>query len=808
MPLDPLSVDRLYRKTDLSHLTFTTTSDLEEVGTLVGQDRALEAVRFGARVRGRGYNIFVVGPKASGKHAAVGTYLSERAATLPAPDDWVYVHDFSDNHRPLALRLPPGLGGLLQENMAKLVSDLKATVPSVFEGEDYRGKREALDRGFAERGEALFKEVAEQAKSHGLVLLRTQQGLVVAPLQEDGKPMPPEDFQALPESRRTALQHKIIEVERHLQDVLRHAPRLERERRDAVIALVQETARALVEDEMEEAREGLPDDPALMAWMADVEADLIDNIEAFARQEQTQEAADRSLVPGEDVDPLKRYDVNVLVENYSDRGAPVVTEDHPTLGRLLGRIEYRAQLGAMVTDFTLIRPGALHRANGGYLLINGRKLLTQPHAWDALKRALYGQTVTIESPFEAATTALAVSIQPAPIPLSVKVVLFGDQWLHLQLAALDPDFGDLFKVIADFDEVLDRDEAHAELFARLIATVQKREKLRPFDKPAVARVIEHSARLVSDATKVTTRIGLIADVMREADYVGRDARHTIIRAGDVEAALAANARRGDRMERRSREMILRETVLVSTEGAVVGQLNGLSVLTIGSVMFGKPTRITARVRMGAGEQGGGKLVDIEREVELGGPLHSKGVLILQGYLAATYCPDVPLSLQASLVFEQSYGGVDGDSASSTELYALISALAELPIRQGIAVTGSVNQMGEVQAIGGVNEKIEGFFEICRERGLTGDQGVMIPAANVDNLMLKHEVVEACAAGTFRIWAVSTIAEGIELLTGVAAGERGADGLFPQGSVNAAVEARLHEFAARHRAYRRPDADPA
>lgn len=798
MPIDPLAPAQLYRHTDLAHLTFETTGELEQVDTLVGQDRALEAVRFGARMRGRGYNIFVVGPKASGKHAAVDSYLSDRAKSLPPADDWVYVHDFERPHRARALRLPAGMGAELKARMGKLVTDLKATVPAVFEGEDYRVKRETLDRSFNERGEALFKTVADEARARGLILVRTQQGLVIAPTQTDGKAMPPEEFQALPDPERERIQKLIQEVQETLQEVGRKTPKLERERREAVQALIRETAAVVVDEEIDEARAGLPTDPYLQNWLDEARADLIEHIEAFGHQNPEALGA----VPAPRPDPFKRYEVNVLVANSTTRGAPVEMEDHPTLGNLIGRIEHRAQMGAMLTDFTLIRPGALHRANGGYLLINGRKLLTQPHAWDALKRALYGQTIKIEAPYESAATALAVSIQPTPIPLQVKVVLFGDQQLYLTLQAMDPDFGDLFKVIADFDEVMDRDAEHDTMFARMVATVQQREKLRPFDRAAVARVIEHGARLVSDSTKITARIGLIADVMREADYAGRDARHRVIQAEDVEAGIAAQQRRADRIERRSREMILRETMLVTTTGATVGQVNGLSVLSIGATAFGKPTRITARVRMGGGEPGGGKLVDIEREVELGGPLHSKGVLILQGYVAGTFCPETPIALQASLVFEQSYGGVDGDSASSTELYALLSALSEIPIRQGIAVTGSVNQMGEVQAIGGVNEKIEGFFDICAARGLTGDQGVMIPAANVENLMLKRAVVEACEAGTFRIWAVRTIAEGIEILTGVPAGERAEGGAFPPGSVNAKVEARLTAFAERGRAFRK------
>lgn len=786
MPVPALSADALYRHTDLSDLGFRTTKDLEPVDTLVGQERALEAVRFAARMRARGYNLFVIGPKGSGKHAAVLGYLRSRAASFPAVDDWVYVNDFKDPHRPIALRLPPGTGPDLCQRIEKLIGDLKASVAAVLEGEDYRLRREAIDRDFAEKTEAELETVAKTAREKDLLLVRTPQGFAVTP-EDGGKPMAPEKFNALPKVRRERLQKEIEAVQELLREALHKGPLLERDRQKSVRELNDSIARSLVDEEIAEVREGLATTPELDAWLGDLHADLIDNINLFAQGAGGQQEGQTD--PAMAADPQRRFRVNVFVSNDSTNGAPVVLEDHPTLGRLVGRIEYRAHMGSMVTDFTLVRSGALHRANGGYLLIDALKLIQQPFAWDALKRALYNGSVTIESPQEAMATALAVSIQPVDIPLSVKVVLFGDQRIYHMLSGLDPDFADLFKVAADFDDIMERNAEHDALFARLVATIQKNEDLRPFDRKAVERVVEHCSRLVGDSERVTTRVGLIADLMREADYQGREKDHKTIVRDDVEAALDAHRRRSDRIERRMREQILRETILIDTAGAAVGQVNGLSVLQIGTLMFGRPSRITARVRAGTG-----KVVDIEREVELGGPLHSKGVLILQGYLASTYATDVPTSLQASLVFEQSYGGVDGDSASSAELYALLSALSDVPIRQNIAVTGSVNQMGEVQAIGGVNEKIEGFFDVCEARGLTGEQGVMIPAANTAHLMLKQEVRDAVAAGTFRIWAVATIAEGIEILTGTAAGERDPEGAYPEDSINARVETRLHAFA--------------
>lgn len=800
MSLPPLTPDALYRRSDLSALSFRTTKDLEPVETLIGQDRALEAVRFAARMRARGYNLFVIGPKGSGKHAAVQGYLSERAERFPSGDDWVYVNDFDDPHRPIALKLPAGRGPELNRRIEKLIDDLTASVAAVLEGEDYRTRREAIDRDFAKQSESLFEAVAAAAKEKDLILVRTEQGFAVAP-EDAGKPMAQEKFNALPEVRRERLQKDIEAIQVLLRDALHKAPLLERDRQKAVRALNDTVARSLVDEEIAEVRDGLDAPAELDAWITALQEDLVEKIHLFAQppeakaQQAQQARAQQIQADPSAADPLRRFRVNVFVTHDPAAGAPIVIEDHPTLGRLVGRIEYRAQMGSMLTDFTLVRPGALHCANGGYLLVDALKLLQQPFAWDALKRALYSARVSIESPQDAATTALAVSIQPADIPLAVKVVLFGDQRLYHTLAAADPDFADLFKVAADFDDIMDRNGEHDALYARLIATIQQNETLRPLDRRAVERVIEHCARLVGDKDRVTTRVGLIADVLREADYQARERDRKTIGRDDVEAALEAARRRSDRIERRMREQVLRETMLIDTDGAVVGQVNGLSVLQIGTHAFGRPSRITARVRTGTG-----RFVDIEREVELGGPLHTKGVLILQGYLGATYATDVPASVQASLVFEQSYGGVDGDSASSTELYALLSALAEVPIRQGIAVTGSVNQMGEVQAIGGVNEKIEGFFDICAERGLTGEQGVLIPAANTRHLMLKAEVREAVKDGRFSIWAVSTIAEGIEILTALPAGERDADGAFPDGSINARVEARMRAFAEARRRF--------
>jgi lon-related putative ATP-dependent protease len=486
---------------------------------------------------------------------------------------------------------------------------------------------------------------------------------------------------------------------------------------------------------------------------------------------------------------LRRYQVNLLVDHSRNHGAPVVYEDNPSYQNLVGQVEYMAQLGALSTDFNLIRAGALHRANGGYLILDARKLLMQPYAWEGLKRVLRSSQIRIESLGQMLSLVSTMSLEPEAIPVKTKVLLLGERMLYYLLSAFDPEFNDLFKVGADFDDAMDRNAGNDALYARLIGTIAKQDGLNPFDPSGVTRVIEHSSRVAGDSEKLLTQQRELVDLLRESDYWARAASRTAVTAADVQKAIDARTRRADRVRERLQEEYLKGTLLIDTTGERVGQVNGLSVVQLGGFAFGHPVRITARVRLGKGE-----VIDIEREVELGGPIHSKGVLILSGFLGARYAHEHPLSLSASLVFEQSYSGVEGDSASSAELYALLSALSGLGIKQSLAVTGSVNQHGQVQAIGGVNEKIEGFFDLCKARGLTGEQGVLIPESNVRHLMLRSDVVEAVESGQFRIYSAETIDQGIELLTGVPAGERDASGKFPPDSVNYKVEARLIELA--------------
>ena len=696
------------------------------------------------------------------------------------------------------------LGRRFRRDMQQLVEDLNTALPTIFESEDYRNRRQLIDQEFRDRQDKVFEDIQEKAAPQHITLVRTPTGLAMVPVK-DGEVLSPQDFQKLPEEERKTLQAAIEALQTEMAANLQNLPRWDKERRERLRELNREVTTFAVSPHIVALRAAYMDFPEVVAYLDAVEKDIIDNSIALFLQDEAdaQSQGPGQQQPGEHPVPegrarrrlsFRRYEVNLFVDNEADgSGAPVVHEDHPTHPNLIGRIEQQAELGTLLTDFTLLRPGALHRANGGYLLLDARKLLMAPAAWEELKRVLFAREVRIESLTQSYFGT--VTLDPEPIPLEVKVVLFGDRQLYYTLAQADPEFDELFKVAADFEDEVPRDGATVERYVALIASQVRRNKLRALDRAAVDRVIDHSARLVSDAEKLSARVGPVADLLREASHIAETQGQEIVRAEDVEAAIAGRERRADRIRTLSLESISREIVLIDTDGGKVGQINGLSVLSIGSAAFGKPTRISARVRMGRGE-----VIDVEREVQLGGPSHSKGVLILSSYLGAHYAADRPLSLSASLVFEQSYGGVDGDSASSTELYAILSALAEAPIHQGFAVTGSVNQYGEVQAIGGVNEKIEGFFDVCRGRGLTGRQGVLIPVSNVKHLMLRHDVVEASRAGTFAIYPITTIDEGIALLTGVPAGVRGADGVYPEGTINRRVDDRLQGFAEARRRF--------
>ena len=800
--IEPLKVAALRTVCDPSSLGFKTTEELEVFDGLVGQDRALNAMHFGANIERKGFNLFALGPQGAGRHTAVRTMLEGKAKDEPPPDDWVYVNNFETPHKPRAVRLPAGVAAQLRDAMTALIDDLAVAIPSLFESEDYRNRRRAVDEEFESANEDAFEDLKGKAQAQSIAILRTPMGFALAPMK-DGEVVKPEEFNTLSTDERAAIQAKIESLQKDLEKVLQQLPRHEKERRDKVRKLNAELAGITVGLSIQDVVRQFDTIEVLREYLGEVKQDLIDNAQIFLEAIAGGEEAPFSPGPANRMnDPrFRRYAVNVMVANGEHGpGAPIVAEEHPTLANLVGRVEHQSQMGTLVTDFTLIKPGALHRANGGYLMLDARRVLSEPFAWEALKRCLRAERVAITSAADQLGFATTTSLEPDPIPLDVKVVLIGERQLYYLLVSLDPDFSELFKVEVDFEEQVDRSDVAVSDFARLIGGVSVRENLKPLTAAGVARTIDEAARMADDAERMSLRIGPLADLLREADYWAGEARREQIIDEDVERAVAERIHRSDRIRENSLEYITRDIVLIDTDGEAVGQINGLSVMGIGDFRFGRPTRITARVRMGSG-----KVVDIEREVELGGPLHSKGVLILSGFLSSHYALDEPISLWASLVFEQSYGGVDGDSASSAELYALLSALSGVAIRQDLAVTGSVNQLGQVQAIGGVNEKIEGFFDVCRERGLTGRQGVLIPAANVKHLMLRGDVVEAAAAGEFHVYPIETVGEGIALLTGTPAGERDDTGRYPEGTINALVENRLSEFAQARRRFAMRDA---
>ncbi|HUL78220.1 MAG TPA: AAA family ATPase [Vicinamibacteria bacterium] len=793
----PLPVRSLSRRCDPSSLSFATTADLPDVAGIIGQERAEEAVRFAIGIRRYGYNLYALGTSGMGKHGFVRAFLERQAAGESAPPDWCYVHNFADPRRPRALRLPAGRGPQLAEDMRALVDELRAAIPAVFESEDYRTRRKLVEAQFGEQSERAFAAIEERARERGVAIIKTPAGVGMAPLRE-GEVIPPEKFQKLPGREQERLKAEMAAVQQELQDAAGTLPREARRQRDELRRLDRLVTASAASHLIDEVRARWADVPVVLEHLGEVQKDVVDNAEDFLPPPEGANAV-KALLGGRGGDrkPARRYQVNVLVSQPSASGAPVVYEDHPTHANLVGRVEHVAEMGNLVTDFTLVQGGALHRANGGYLIVDARRLLLQPLAWDELKRALRSKLVRIESLGQALSLTATASLEPEPIPLEVKVVLLGERHLYYLLSHLDPEFPELFKVAADFEEEIERTAEGELLYARLLGTFARREGLRPLDRGAVARAIEQASRRAADAERLQVHAETVADLLREADHLAGEAGADVVAVEHVQAALDAQVRRASRVRERIQEDIRRGTILIDSRGDAVGQVNGLVVLQLGGYTFGRPSRITARVRLGSGN-----VVDIEKEVALGGPIHSKGVLILTGFLGQRFASERPLSLGASLVFEQSYSGVEGDSASCAELVALLSALGELPVKQGRAITGSVNQHGQVQPIGGVNEKIEGFFDVCRAGGLTGDQGVLVPASNVKHLMLRSDVVEAAEKGLFHVWPVEAVDEAVELLTGVPAGEKGADGRYPEGTVNRRVDDRLAAFAERARNFGR------
>lgn len=793
----PLPPDALYRRCDPADLPFTTTAELENLDVTVGQTRALAALDFGVRIQNHGYNLFVTGRAGSHRRQIVKDFLKQTRKT-EAPSDWCYLNNFADDRKPIAVKLPAGRGADLRQDMARLIEELRGAIPAAFESERYQNSLGEINQDYEERHRSFMEALQQEAKQRSLSLVQTPHGFAVAPVR-DGEILGDDEYEKLPEDEKKRTTDAIQAMSEKLRQHFEELPKWQKERRDRVKNLNREVTEMAAGQLIRLVTERYRNFPKITVYLDAVREDVLDNARDFLPQDQQSRNPMQALLQQH---TLNRYGVNLLVDHAENGAAPIVYENNPSVQNLLGRIEHSAEFGALVTNFTMIRAGALHRANGGYLIVDAERLLLEPMAWSALKRVMSAQEIRIESLGEMLSLASTVTVEPEPIPVDLKIILVGERRTYYLLCEFDAEFRELFKVAADFENRLDRTAENTTLYARLLGTLARRDKLRALNKEAVARVIEHSARLLGDSEKLTTRLSEIDDLLSEANFWAGESASDVIEARHVQQAIDAQIHRLDRVRSELQEEIQRRSILIDTDSAEIGQINGLSVLQLGNFAFGQPVRITASIRLGEG-----KIMDIERETELGGPIHSKGVMILTSYLTATYASEIPLSFGASLVFEQSYEGVEGDSASVAESCALLSAIAAVPIKQSLAVTGSVNQHGRVQVIGGVNEKIEGFFDVCRARGLTGSQGVLIPQDNVKHLMLRQDVVDAVRAGRFHVYPISSIDEAIALLTGVRAGERDEQGEYPPGTVNHLVEQRLRGLAEARHEFEKSEAKP-
>ena len=791
-----VSAKQLAWRCDASFLPFTCTSEMMPLEDFIGQDRAIRAIEFGLGVNRPGFNIFVTGLTGTGKTSIIKAFLkkatSQRStaeADLMLPGDWCYVYNFSDPDRPLALKIPRGWGKILKADMEQLIQTLQREAKKMFESDDFAHQRQTMVEGLQKKQQEMMEALMEEASQNDFTLRMTPSGIVLLPTK-NGKPMQEAEYLALSSAEKKVLDDKRVEIEKKVEDTLREGKKLEREIAEKLEAAETEAADYLVRMPLTDLKEKYREYPRVVAYFDSAREHIVKNLQRFKGGESPAGSMASLLQFGEPpADPFLPYRVNVFVDNSDIQGPPIIVETNPTYHNLFGVIEKKAIVGGYVTDFTLIKAGSISRANGGYLVLYDRDVLANAGVWEALQRVIKNRELRIEEPGTFFGWVPPQGLRPEPIPTDTKIIMIGDPYLYRTLATLDPDFRETFKVKADFNVEIDRSRENIVAFACFISDYCNRELLRHFDTSGVARVIEHCARLVEDQEKLSTRFSDMVDLLIESDFWAGKENAELVSERHVERAITEKTFRLNLVEKRLQEMIAEGTLLVDVDGAVVGQVNGLAVYQMGDFMFGKPSRITARTFVGRGG-----IINIERESKLSGKTHDKGVLILGGFLGGKYAQQHPLSLSSSVCFEQSYDGVDGDSASSTELYAILSSLAEIPIRQGVAVTGSVNQNGEIQAIGGINHKIEGFFDVCRLKGLTGHQGVLMPRANLRNLMLRSDVVEATKAGQFHIYAVGTIDEGLEVLTGIAAGERRADGSYPSETVNDLVQKKLWHYA--------------
>lgn len=785
-----LPYNMLKNECDPNCLNFNSTSEIEPLNTVIGQKRAIEALEFGLKIRTRGYNIYMSGASGTGKTSYADAYIKSIAKEQKVPDDWCYVYNFSKASNPIAINLPAGMGSVFKKDMEKFVEILEVEVTKAFESEDYEKEKTEILKEFQKKREQLLEQLSEDAEKQGFRVKTTNSGIYFLPIV-DGKTLTEQDYGQLDEETKNQISQRSETVQKTTFDIIRSIKNIERLAEDKITEWENRIALFAVGMHINDLKEKYKDYARVVEYLGNVQEDILDNLDEF-RADDTPNEQRPVVFPWlkNSVENLTdRYKVNLLVDNGELEGAPVVVDFNPTYYNLMGKQEYENEFGTATTDFSMIKPGLFHQANGGYLILQAKDVLNNIQAWEALKRVLKTKKISIENIKEQMGMITASTVKPEPIPAEVKIILVGSSALYQLLYEYDEDFSKYFKIKVDFDEEMERNDENIYKLSQFISGFCSREKALNFDRTAVARVIEYSSRLVDDQNKLSTRLNDIVEILAESVTWAEAAGDDTVRSEHVKTAIDKKKYRSDKYDQKLLELLENGTIMVDTQGTVVGQINGLSILDMGDYSFGKPSRITATTYVGKSG-----IVNIEREVEMSGTSHSKGVLILTGYIGQKYAQDMPLSLSANLCFEQLYSGVDGDSASSTELYAILSSLSGLPIKQGIAVTGSVNQKGEIQPIGGVNQKIEGFYELCKLRGLTGEQGVLIPYQNVRNLCLCDEIIEVVKEGKFHIYAINTIDEGIQILTGIESGKKQEDGTYPEGTVNALVYKKLHHFA--------------
>ena len=792
-----LSCTQLRRICNAEELDFKSTENLSLLKEIIGQDRAVCALMFGMNIKSHGFNIYALGPTGTGKTSAIVKYLEKEAIKKPVPPDWIYVNNFSSSDKPRKMQLPAGKGSELREDMDRLVLELKTEVPKAFEAENYKYEQEAIEKELRNKSEELLQALSVKASNNGIKIVQSLDGFSIVPLI-NGKMLTPEALSKLNQEDREKLSTKEEKIIGELHEAMREFDQLRKGARQKVLELDQRVVSFSVNHFIATLKEKYKDYNEVVVFLDEVKEHLLKNVQTFKRIKQTEETpVQEQLLRFSGAEPaFDEYRINLIVDNSKAKGAPVVFEKNPIGPNLVGRIEQQGLFGALITNFSMIKGGALHRANGGYLILDMLDVLKKPFTWEILKRALKNKEIVIENIAEAFGAFVTKTLEPEPIPLEVKVVLLGDPMLYYLIHQFDPEFRELFKIKADFANHMSWEKESIHQYAEFIGTICSEEKIKHVDPSGVAKIVEYGARVAGHQQKLSLKFGEIADIIRQSAYFSNKNNNQLITSQDVQEAITAKIYRSNYIEELMGELIKEKALKISIIGQVVGQINGLSVLSLGDYSFGKPTRITACTYVG-----NDGIINVEREIELSGKIYNKGSMIISGYLGGKYAKNVPIALSASIAFEQVYEEVDGDSASAAEIYALLSSICNYPLRQDLAITGSVNQHGEIQAIGGVNEKIEGFYQACKTLGLTGTQGVIIPESNIQNLMLNEEIIEEVKKGKFHIHAISTIDEGIELLMDKPAGVRQANGVYPKDTINWAIENQLLAFAKKAKKYK-------